>query len=172
MAVAINGVQKIEIGAAGANGAMGATLAVLNDIKVGSVQLDIPEVKSKSIEVEDKDGVRWTLKTSRDVDTLKLGTHDMSNATMIRIFGGTETSGVYTPPTIEPENVVSIKLTTKTLEGKKTIWSFPQCNLIGSATIDFTKEDVSSVTLTARIQIPIDGAGAALPRFKKEDVSV
>lgn len=158
----------------GTNGAMGNTGAVaFTDITEDSTTFTIPEPTFTEIRSEDIPGVRVTLPADGESPTIVFSSNDISNAQMIKFFGGSEVADVYSPPSSGlAAGVGSFEMITKPLQGKKTKWEFPNCQFFPSMDASANKTGVVAVKLTVKILTPLDGTGAALPLFKKTDVTI
>lgn len=159
---------------AGADGAMGtANPVAFTDIVEDSTTFTIPEKSFTDIKSEDIPGVRVSLPADGDSPTVVFESHDISNAQMIKFFGGTEVSGVYTPPASGLLNDTgSFEMVTKPLQGVKTKWEFPLCQFSPSMDASASKTGLVKVKLTIKILTPVNASGVALPFFKKTDVEI
>lgn len=170
-AFSLESLKKYDLGS---NGAMGTTNAVsFTDIKEDSTTFSIPEPTYNDIKAEDLPGVRVTLPAEGDSPTIVFESHDIANAQMIKFFGGSETTGVYSPPSTGlASGFGSFEMVQKPLQGKKVKWEFPNCQFFPSMDATASKTGLVTVKMTVKILTPLDGSGAALPLFKKTDVSV
>lgn len=168
----IHGIQKIEIGPIGVNGAPGADLDEITAIQLESVVIDIPVVEGNDLYVEEIDSVYDSLDNAEpDPITVSFATYKADNETLNTIFGGELTAGgQYTPERQGVER--TIKVYGKVRDGVQKVFTFPRAKVRPSMSDPLTKSALTSVTGTATAMTPYDGDGAALKEFYMEDILV
>lgn len=168
MALATYGIKKFEWGAAGANGAMGATLADITKIVQDSVQVTFPEPTQTDITAEEDDNPFVVLTTAgKKVITLK--SHNVAAADLPGFFGGASAtvSGVttFTPGVQYALGEKSVQFTTRPLQGKTQTWKFPRTQVFISVDSNPSKTNTMQITFTINVLQPYDGTGAAIADF-------
>lgn len=179
MAVAVNGIKKIEIapiGTGAETGMMPATGYVsIVDIQIGSVSFNIPEVTTTDIRTEDSPGVRWSLDGEGDPPNFNFGTHDLSLETIQLIFGGEIAAGppaVYSAPAEKVSVQKAVRVTTKDFYGYETVLEFPVTNLVSSLDATFTRDTVSAINVAARVNTPVNQSNVVQPPFTLTHIPV
>lgn len=165
----LHGIEKIEIGPIGVNGAPGASLVAVTAIQMDSVNITIPQVDAENIYVEEVDSVYDALEPSEpDPVTMQFATYKADNTTLNTIFGGVLASGKYTPSRNGVERTV--KIYSRTRDGVQKVITFPKMRLRPSIEGSLTKSALTSVTGNGTALTPYDASNNALPDFYMEDV--
>lgn len=167
----IHGIEKIEIGPIGVDGAPGATLEEVTAIQMESVEISIPEVEGEDIYVEDFDSVYDSLDNPEpDPITFSFATYKADNATLNDIFGGILDAGKYTPARQGADRTV--KIYSRVRNGNQKVFTFPIARLRPSMADPLTKGSLTAMMGTGTAITPFDGDGVALPEYFMEDVTV
>jgi len=165
-------VEKLTLFDPGADGAMGsANPVVITPIAEDSVTLSIPERTTTDINAEDWDGVVASLPAEQEAISLNFQTLDFSNEMLVTLFGGSNVGGVYSfPATGVPIIQRSLELITRPYGGVKSKFQFPLVQLTPSGDIQFSKNDVSKISVTAKVLTPMDSTGTPLSQFQKSTI--
>lgn len=167
----IHGIEKIEIGPIGLDGAPGTNLEEISAIQMESVEINIPEVEGEDIYVEEIDSVYDSLDNPEpDPVTFSFATYKADNTTLNAIFGGVLDNGKYTPARQGAERTV--KIYSRVRQGSQKVFTFPIARLRPSMADPLTKGSLTAMTGTGVAITPFDAQGGALPEFFMEDVTV
>ncbi|GAB1464042.1 hypothetical protein [Pedobacter sp.] len=170
MAKAVYSLESLKMGAAGANGVMGTTLADIFKIAAGSVTFDWPEPTTTDITAEE-DSSAWVSLEEKQPKKISFESQDMSLEAVKVAFGGSITTTKLTPGinfTIPPQ---SLEIITRALQGSKAKWSFPLVQVIASLTGTLQKSDLLRIKFSVTILQPTNASGVALPDFTYELVA-
>lgn len=165
MAKVAYGIINFKMGAAGANGAMGAALTDVTYIVEDSVNISFPEPEITDITAEEMDSALISLSTKQP-KTVVLETMNVDVADLPKFFGGATASTVFTPGVNFDLAEQSFQFTTRPAQGVSQIWAFPRAKCTVSIEANPSKKDVIKLKLTFKVLQPIDAQGAALPDFK------
>ncbi|MXV16831.1 hypothetical protein [Hufsiella ginkgonis] len=162
------GVETVELGTPGVNGAAPTGWVRFEDITDDSVSLTIPEQTTNDIRVEDKPGIRLSLPSDTEAATLNLGTINAEGSKIATVSGGSyvEVDDEFTPPADTVIVEKAVRLTTKPLKGKKAQFTFFLTSLAYNFSGNFTRSGVVSMGVIAKILTPTDANGVALPPWK------
>ncbi|WP_114752292.1 hypothetical protein [Pleomorphovibrio marinus] len=164
----IHGIQKIEVGATGADGAPGTSLTEVTAIEMESVSLTVPEVEGERIYVEEIDTIYDELdNTEPDPVQITFSTYKADNAALNTIFGGTLDDGKYTPNRNGVER--TLKITTKSRNDIWKVITFPRLLLRMSIDQPLTKGALTAVTGTGTALTPFNASNEPLADWYMED---
>ena len=96
MPKAVYSLTNVRMGAAGVNGAMGASLSDITQISAGSLSLTFPEPNRTNIIPEDATVAFVALKEDQ-AKTIEFESLGMDLPALSRAFGGSVLNGVFTP---------------------------------------------------------------------------
>lgn len=164
MAKAVYSLASVKMGAAGAAGVMGSSLADITQISAGSLTVDFPEPTMTDIIPEEGTTPFVSLKQ----DTVKKITFESLNmdvAALVTVFGGAVASGILTPGINFTIAEQSFQFTTRTLTGVAQTWKFPRVQVYGSISGSLQKTDVLKVKYTVTVLQPYDADGDPLADF-------
>lgn len=161
---AVYSLTSLKIGAPGANGAMGTTLANISKIAEGTVTFDFPAPDITNITPEEDDLPFVTLKTEQP-KTITWESLDMSLDALTVAFGGTVATNKLTPGVSFEIGEKSLEIVTRALQGSTTTFAFPRVSIYATFTGSLQKTDVLRLQFTATVLRPFDGSGVALPYF-------
>lgn len=162
MATPVKGVESLEFAPITGIGTMPTTgWENLIDIAMETVTFDIPEATTNDIRVEDKPGIRYVLPGESEPATFAAGSIDIDGAKLASLFGGTWNAGTQTFTAPAQEQVVykAIRLTSQEFFGKKFQLFMPQAAITVNFSTAFTKNNLVTVSLSARATTPVDGSG-------------
>lgn len=167
----LHGVEKIEVGPVGADGAPGTNLEEVTGLRLDSVNVTIPAIEGNPIYVEETESAFDELDDDQpDPVQVTFASYVADNETLHAIYGGTLSGGKYTPS--RSGEIRTVIITTKAREGSQKRFVFPRVRLRPSIDQTLTKSDLTAVTATGTALTPYDGSGNALQDFYMEDVAV
>lgn len=164
MAKAAYGISNAKMGPTGANGTMGASLVDITQIVADSVNVTFPEPEITDIVPEEYDSPYVSLKTDQP-KTIELDTLNVDVADLPKFFGGSTTTGTYTPGVQFAIAEQSFQFTTRLLQGVKQTWKFPRCAVFASIEANPSKTNTINIHLLFKVLTPVDAGGVALPDF-------
>lgn len=159
-------VATLEIGACGANGAMGAVLTDYKD-KLGEGGLNFEGQLPQPID-EKLDGSDVPLVSIAGPRSGHYVTGTLKKFTVddIAVFeGGTVTTGVYSAPTTRQTIYKSVKITGKDVGGEYTELNMPKCAVMGMRFGNPNSDAAGIYGLAFGIKeiLPVDASGDPLP---------
>jgi hypothetical protein len=165
------GLEKIEIGNCGADGAMGSSLTEIKKIVPESVIFDTekPEVIELFVEGVDAPDIQKISKSGLKAVSLK--TRDLATGNLELFDGGTTETGKYSAPVQTIEKYQSVKVTGKYVSGKRGVLSIPRALVIAKITMPFHKGESGMIEAEMRVATPENATGTALSpwQFEYED---
>jgi len=164
MPKAVYSLTNVKMGAAGANGAMGATLVDITQISAGSLTMTFPAPNKTDIIPEDATVAFVSLKEDQS-KTIEFESLNMDLDALKVVFGGAIVTGTYTPGINFTLPDQSFQFTTRPLGGTSQTWKFPKVQVYGSISGSAQKTDVFKLKYSITVLQPIDAAGASLPEF-------
>lgn len=166
----IHGIQSIEIGDVGLDGAPGTVLTPISGLVMDSVTVNIPSIEGDPIYVEEIEGAYDEIdNTDPDPVTVSLATYEASVTTLNTLFGGTLNGGKYTPDRKGVEKTLVIN--TKERDGKYMSMTFPRIKIRPSIDGTITKGGLTAITINGTALTPFTDAGAALEDFYIEEIT-
>ncbi len=170
MAKAVYSLESLKMGAAGANGVMGETLAAIAKIAAGTVTFDWPAPNETPLTAEE-DSSPWVTLEEKQPKKITWESQDLSLESLKVAFGGTIATSKLTPGINFQIPNQSLEIITRRLQGNKTKWSFPLVQVFATITGNLQKSDLLRLQFTATILQPVDAEGVALADFTYELVS-
>ena len=164
MPKAVYSLTNVKMGASGANGVMGATLADITQISAGSLSLTFPEQNKTDIIPEEGTTAFVSLKEDQS-KTIELESLDMDLPALQKAFGGAIATGTFTPGINFSLPDQSFQFTTRPLGGTSQTWKFPRVQVYCSISGSFSKTDVVKLKYSITVLQPYDAVGAALAEF-------
>ncbi len=164
MAVAVKGVESVEIADTLATGLMPSTgFTKIIDIQDDSVTFEVPPLETIDYTVEDVDGTRYVLGSTQAGAVFTANSVNIDGAVVEELAGGTwdSVTGEYKAPS--QANVVSkaIRFTSRPFEGKKFILSIPKASIVFNFSGSFTKGDLVAIGFTGTATVPVNESGVA-----------
>jgi hypothetical protein len=153
------GVEKIEIGAPG-DGVMGGTLTEFTAVELNSVTFAGAESNEDTISTEQEDAY-LTIGTAANPTTLTFRLYEVFGADAVLILGGEYDSmaGEYKAPEAVPDQYLSIRLTSKTVNGSYMEIEFPYARISARHEGSITKSGLLAVEVTATANTPVSTGG-------------
>lgn len=170
-AKSIVGIEKIEMGDCGADGAMGLTLAEHVLIERDSVLLKMDEPGKTDLYVEGSDSPFMVIPDPNRVRALEFALRDMEAATLEKLFGGTVATDTWSAPASEALIEQSVKVTTKAVSGYYREISIPRALIRASMNAPLKSNETATVKVVCDILTPFDGSGTALSPIQIAKVS-
>lgn len=166
MATKYNSVDltKYEMGAVGADGAMGGSLTQYNGIKEGTCVLALEAPTTTDINIEESSTPFYAAPSGK-VTEFTLTLLDLAMADLVNFLGGTFTAGVggtndtFEHPAATPTIIQSVQLTSANTEGDPIVRQFPRCQLFASESQTLTKTDAIGLDILVKVLQPIDASG-------------
>lgn len=157
----VYGVEKIELGTPGVNGALATDFVVIQNIEDGSVSYTANSDQKTNIIPEDKDAPLIVLYTPGDPDVFNFALLELSEANLIKLFN-TEFDVVTSKVTVlakRAKTPLAIRLTTRAQFGVKKVFVFQNC--LASVTLknNFTKNALVAIAVAADIMSFTTDAG-------------
>ena len=152
----ILGVIKIEIGAPG-DGVMGASLTEFNDVELNSVNFSGAESNEETIATESEDAY-LTIGTAANPTTLAFRLYGVTGAAAVLLLGGEYASNEYKAPESVPDNYLSIRLTSRTIDGYYHEIEFPYARITARHEGAITKSGLLAVDVNATANTPVSAA--------------
>lgn len=163
----MKGISKIEIGACGADGAMGSSLAEVANIYKDSVELTIEAPDKTEIQCEGSDAPDiLAVDGSGKVKQLAFATLDLSTTNMELFLGGAVATGVWSAAVSDDPIYKSIKITTIAYSGYYYVIDIPRALVLGKLTAPLKKTDVGKIECEAHIEAPINASGVYLSPYQ------
>ena len=164
------GLEKIEMGDCGANGAMGSSLSEIGKIVPESVIFETTEPEILELFIEGVDAPDLQRIAKSGLKSVSFKTREVTPANLAIFDGGEVDTGVYSAPVETIEKYQSVKITGKYVEGNRGVLSIPMALIIAKVTMPFHKKESGMIEATARVATPENAQGVALSpwQFKYE----
>lgn len=166
MATPFNSVNitKFEMGAEGADGAMGTSLTQYNAMKEGTVVLGFEAPTTTDINIEESN-VAFYIAPGEQVMEVRMSILGLAMSDLVTFRGGTYTAGTggtkdtwdmaTSPATI----LQSVKLTSATTDGDPMVRLLSKCQIFAFESQTLTKTDAIGLDLIIRVLIPVNSSG-------------
>lgn len=171
----MHGVESVEIGDCGADGAMGTSLAAIKAIAKDTVIFEIAEPDITEIEIENTDEPDILDIEKSGIKSLSFETRDLSLDNFVTYFGGSTTTGppeVYDAPVRTTKILQSVKLTSRYVDGNRIVISIPKAFVYASLSGEAQNSETGRIVVTARVMTPFDATDTALAPFTVQYESV
>jgi len=152
-------VTSVSIGDTGANGAMGATLAEVENLVLDSVVLSKDANDIFDLEVEDADAPILSVIAKAGSFMFTFGTNDMKKENLSLAFGGTESSEKWSAPVSETVKEQSIKIITRSVDGYHRVIDIPRAMLSTTLNGELKRGTAAAILFECKALAPIDGSG-------------
>ncbi|QEL01575.1 hypothetical protein FKG96_12410 [Olivibacter sp. LS-1] len=163
---AVTGIESMEFALMAANGAMPTTGWVkVDDIEMGSVNLNIPPLEKVRVRVEDKAGVRWVLPGETDPPTVVGNSLNLKVDNANLLFKGEITTGeteFKASASDEAIYYLAFRLTSKPFEGQKFVFEAPALAMSAGFTNPLTKTGFLALNFSGDVTTPSDASGNAV----------
>jgi hypothetical protein len=157
MAKKFYALKAITMGPPAVDGGMGQTLTeVLGATVKGTATLTSTTPETAEIEIEETDDLYDEIETKAAVWTLAASTYNVSALSMKQFFGGSITTGVWSPPVDGATVQVYQSVLVETRTGIKV--SIVKMKLTGTANLAFDKTKLGQIDWTGKI-LKADKAG-------------
>ena len=166
MGQANNGIEKIELGAIAADGAMGTALASLGYTEEDSAKINFEDAEKKEYFAEEVD-TAWftTVKAGKKSFVFNIANPD--TATLVSVFGGTVTgtgpTAVYKAPAVIPTIEQSLKITPKIGMG----FNFPRVLVSAKFTDSIGRNSLLGLVVTCDVLQPTKAGEPIFSTFQK-----
>jgi hypothetical protein len=161
--VGIIGISKIQMGATGVNGAMGATLTDVGDLLPDSVNLVFDEPGKTDLPVEGKTSPWATIPDLIRAKRLEFTSRNVDPATLARAFGGTVINGTRWQESIVPAIIEqSVTAESVAMSGFKRIIYIPKGVIRASLDGKMQSKDSAAIKFIVDINGPTDAGGNSL----------
>jgi hypothetical protein len=146
----VYGLKAITMGDPAGDGGMGTTLTeVLGATVKGTATLTSSTPETAEIEIEESDELYDEIETKKGVFTLAASTYNVSALTMQKFFGGTITTGVWSPPVDGATIQVYQSVLAESRTGIK--FKFVKMKLTATANIAFDKAKLGQIDWTGKV---------------------
>lgn len=159
----IKGIDEIQMGDPGADGAMGSSLSKVGDLVPDSVTLTLEQGGSTELYVEDADSPFLVIPDKRIPKTLEFQSRRISINELQRYFGGTisdsdsdSTDDTFELPVTYDRKQKSIKLLTQSVDGRSWEINIPLAVIRPSLNGQLLDTDTAIISVTADIEAPYD----------------
>lgn len=162
---AVTGVKSIEFALMAANGAMPTTgWLKVDDLEMGSVNINIPPLEKVRIRVEDKSGVRWVLPGETDPASLTGNSLNLKIDNANLLFKGQVTTGAteFKASTQDEIYYLAVRLTSNPFEGKQLVWEAPALAMSAGFTNPFSKDGFVAINFSGEATTPVGATGEAV----------
>jgi len=162
----ISGLDKIEMGACGADGAMGATLSELKIADESAImEIGEAEVKKFFLEGVDAPDIIKILGKNR-LKELQFSVPEMSIDSFELFLGGATVTGKWSASITDIEIYQSIKITTVVYAGFYYVIDIPRALIIGKLTLPLKKGEIGKFDVKAIIESPEDASNVPLSPYQ------
>lgn len=153
------GLKKIEIGDIAADGGVGTSLTQIALTEKDTAKITTTEPEVKEFFVEEESAPIEVIVTKDPMMSLEFNIHDISPATLVKVFGGTAegTPAVYTPPSQTVDIEQSIKVTSL----RDHVISIVRAKIIASFDWSLNRQELSRVKIKATALTPNKASTAA-----------
>ncbi|SMG32378.1 hypothetical protein [Sphingobacterium psychroaquaticum] len=171
---AVTGVESLEFAPIGVNGAIPTTGWVkLRDIEDGGITLNIPELATIDVRVEDVDGIRFVLKGDEEPAAISGASLDISISNANLLFNGVAgATGVEFSAKNRQIHNLAIRLTSKPFEGKKMVWVAPSAAISAGFKNNVARAGFLALSFTGKTTTPLDGTGSPVSPWGYKFVDV
>lgn len=152
------GVESIELGTPG-DGVMGGTLTAFTEVELNSVNFTGASSSDETISTEQEDAY-LTIGTSAEASVLTFRLYGVSNESAVLLMGGTFDSPTdeYRAPESVADTYLSVRLTSKTINGAKMEIDFPYAKISARHDGTITKSGLLAIDVTATANTPVSAA--------------
>lgn len=149
----VTGIEKIEFGVPGANGALPTAWVAINNIEENSVTYTGNTDNKTYVNVEDKDLPVLVLRTPGNPDTIAFATIEVSEQNYNALFNTAydATKSTVTVLATRAPKVLAIRLTSRPQLGVKKVYTFPNVLAVAALKNNFTKNATVAISVTGDI---------------------
>ena len=153
------GVEKIEIGNPG-DGIMGASLTEFNVVELNSVVFSGAESSEETITTEQEDAY-LTVGNVSNPTTFEFRLFEVWGTAAVLLLGGTfdSVNGEYLAPESVPDKFLSIRLTSKAINGFYMEIEFPYARVSARHDGSITRNNLLAVAVNATANTPVTDLG-------------
>ena len=150
------GLASLKFGTPTDLATMPTTLTEVGWSKEGTVTISIGEPDKTEIFIEEADTPLRTLYGSREI-SIDVETYDTSPDNLAIMFGGSVTTGKWTPDAAISADDQAIEIQTRSDSGKAMKISIPKASIMASMSGNLTKKDGLSIKFKINPQIVVSG---------------
>ena len=171
----MTGLSTFEVGAVGANGAMGATLTKYI-VKDGTAAFNIAEPTQTDINIY-QSSTAYAVLNGKQPKDFSLELFGLKLSQLPTFMGGTYVASIgsvkdrWNAPTTIPVITQSVKLTSVDSNGATVGLVFPKCQLVASMNGTLSKDDLLGLKIKVVILAPVDNTGVVLSSWGIDGVS-
>lgn len=166
MGQANNGIEKIELGPIGVDGAMGTTLESLGYTEEDSVKITFEDATKTEFFAEEVDAA-WYVTTKQGKKSFEFTIANPDPETLVAVFGGTVTgtgsSMIYKAPAVVPAIEQSLKITPKIGMG----FNFPRVLVTAKFSDSMGRNSLLGVVVSCDILQPTKEGEPSFSTFQK-----
>lgn len=164
------GVDKIEIGAPG-DGIMGTGLTAFTAVELNSLSFSGAEANEETIPTEQEDAY-LTLSAAASPTSTSFRLFEVFGDDAVLLLGGSYATNQYDAPTAIPDKYLSIRITSKAVDGFYFEIEFPFARVSARHEGSITKNALLAVEVNATANTPISGIGAVGSPYSIRKVAV
>ena len=147
------GIETIEIGAPG-DGIMGATLTSFTVVELNSTSFAGAEANEETLTTEQEDAY-LTIGATANPNVLQFRLFEVFGDALVLLMGGTYATGKWEAPLSVPDTFLSVRLTSKPINGFKMTIEFPYAKVSARHEGSITKNNLLAVAVTATANTPV-----------------
>lgn len=164
------GVDKIEIGTPG-DGVMGSSLTEFPNVELNSLNFSGGEANEETISTEGADSY-LTLAASATAPTMQFRLYEVFGADAVLLLGGAYASDQYDAPNTVPDKYLSIRVTSKPIDGFYFEIEFPYARIAARHDGNITKNALLAIQVNATANTPVSAAQVEGPVYSIRKVAV
>lgn len=158
---AVTGVESLEFAPMGANGALPTTGWIkIKDIEDGGIALNIPELATLDVRVEDVSGIRFVLPGDEDPASIAGASLDLEIDKANLLFKGDVTTGEAEFEALDRKiHYLAVRLTSKPFQGKKMVWVARAVAISAGFKNNLGRAGFLALSFTGKATTPLNAAG-------------
>lgn len=150
------------MGATGADGAMGGSLAAIGKIRRESVDFTKEESDTFELEIEESTHPDFEAIQDGKPFMFMFNTYDVTPANLSKAFGGTALTNTWNAAVLDTLLEQSVEITTKSVEGYHVVIQIPRASVKGALQAPLQRGDAGSIKFTCKALVPEDSGGVLL----------
>jgi hypothetical protein len=158
---AVTGVESLEFAPMGANGAIPTTGWVkIKDIEDGGITMNIPELTTIDVRVEDVSGIRFVLPGDEEPATISGASLDLSVDNANLLFNGQVTTDATEFSALGRKiHYLAVRLTSKPFQGKQFQFVAPAAALSAGFKNNLGRAGFLAMSFNGKTTTPLNAAG-------------
>lgn len=158
---AVTGVESLEFAPMGANGVIPTTGWVkIKDIEDGGITLNIPELATIDVRVEDVTGIRFVLPGDEEPASIAGASLDLSIDNSNLLFNGNVTTDADEYSALDRKiHYLAVRLTSKPFQGKKMVWVASAAAISAGFKNNLGRAGFLALSFTGKTTTPLNAAG-------------